>query len=173
MGSCGQHARFDPFGSYWPISKMHLGSNTFLGPGARIAASEGFFLGDGSFAGPQLLVMGGDHNVQVVGSEMHTVTTGGVNLPVVVERDVWIGARVTLLKGVVIGEGSVIGACSVVDKSIPPYTVALGAPCRPVRPRFSSAQLVRHLSAVGSRLDTQAVVTGWRDAGLEVADYAD
>ena len=53
--------------------------------------------------------------------------------PVVIEDNVWIGERSTILKGVTIGKGSVIGCCSVVTKDIPPYSVAAGNPARVVK----------------------------------------
>jgi acetyltransferase-like isoleucine patch superfamily enzyme len=53
--------------------------------------------------------------------------------PVIVEDKVWIGFDATILKGVTIGEGAVIGARSVVTKDIPPYTVAVGNPAKVVR----------------------------------------
>ena len=55
------------------------------------------------------------------------------NLPVTVEDNVWIGAGAILLPGVTIGEGSVIGAGSVVTKDIPPMCVAAGDPARILR----------------------------------------
>ena len=48
---------------------------------------------------------------------------------------VWIGVKATVLDGVAIGEGCVIGAGSVVTKNIPPYTVAVGVPARVIRER--------------------------------------
>ena len=54
----------------------------------------------------------------------------------VVGNDVWIGQNVTILPGVHIGDGAIIGANSVVAGDIPPYTVAAGNPCRVIRPRF-------------------------------------
>ena len=53
--------------------------------------------------------------------------------PVVIEDNVWIGDRSTILKGVTIGKGSVIGCDSVVTKSIPPYSVACGNPAKVVK----------------------------------------
>ena len=52
-----------------------------------------------------------------------------------IDDDVWIGANSTVLDGVVIGKGSIIGAGSVVSKSIPPYSVAFGNPCIVVKKR--------------------------------------
>lgn len=56
------------------------------------------------------------------------------NAPVTIEDNVWIGASCTILPGVTIGENSVIGAGSVVTKDIPANVVAVGTPCRVLRP---------------------------------------
>ena len=53
--------------------------------------------------------------------------------PVVIEDNVWIGEQSTILKGVTIGEGSVIGCHSVVTKDVPPYCVAAGNPAKVVK----------------------------------------
>ena len=50
------------------------------------------------------------------------------NAPVVIESKVWIGFEVTILKGVTVGEGAVIGAKSVVTNSVEPWTVVAGNP---------------------------------------------
>lgn len=54
----------------------------------------------------------------------------------VVGNDVWIGQNVTVLPGVHIGDGAIIGANSVVSKDVEPYTIAAGNPIRPIRKRF-------------------------------------
>lgn len=54
----------------------------------------------------------------------------------IVENDVWIGQNVTIMPGSHIGDGAIIGANSTVAGNIPPYSVAVGNPCRVVRMRF-------------------------------------
>ncbi len=53
--------------------------------------------------------------------------------PIIIEDNVWLASRVIVLKGVTIGEGSVIGAGSIVTKSIPPFSFAAGSPAKVIR----------------------------------------
>lgn len=53
--------------------------------------------------------------------------------PITIEDDVWVGAHSIILKGVTIGARSVIGAGSVVTKSIPADCVAAGNPCKVIK----------------------------------------
>ena len=57
----------------------------------------------------------------------------------VVGNDVWIGQNVTVLPGVRIGDGAVVGAESVVARDVEPYTVVAGNPARLIRRRFAPA----------------------------------
>lgn len=54
--------------------------------------------------------------------------------PVIIGRNVWIGGGAILLPGITIGDNVVIGAGSVVTRDIPADTVAVGSPCRVIRP---------------------------------------
>ena len=54
--------------------------------------------------------------------------------PIAVGDNVWFGGNVTVLAGVTIGSGSILGAGSVVIHDIPPNVIAVGSPCRPIRP---------------------------------------
>jgi acetyltransferase-like isoleucine patch superfamily enzyme len=54
----------------------------------------------------------------------------------VIGADVWIGQGAIVKAGVRIGVGAVIGSASMVTKDVPPYTIAAGNPCRPIRLRF-------------------------------------
>ncbi len=67
-------------------------------------------------------------------SDYHAIGGGdGVSRPIIIEDGVWIGTRCIILKGVTIGENSVIGAGSVVTKSIPANSIAAGNPARVIR----------------------------------------
>jgi virginiamycin A acetyltransferase len=56
-------------------------------------------------------------------------------------NDVWIGDNVTILPGVIIGNGVCIGAGSIVTKSILPYSIAAGVPCKTLKMRFSESTI--------------------------------
>ncbi len=60
---------------------------------------------------------------------------------ITIGNDVWIGYNVKLFKGISIGNGAVIGACSLVNKSVEPYTLVAGTPARPIRKRFSDSEI--------------------------------
>jgi acetyltransferase-like isoleucine patch superfamily enzyme len=72
-------------------------------------------------------------------------------LKTIIGPDVWIGQGSLIRAGVRIGVGAVIGAGSVVTKDVPPYTVAAGVPCRPIRRRFDDS------------LCERLVASGWWD----------
>jgi len=66
-------------------------------------------------------ILGGDHNTSVIGKAMFFVHTKRPedDLPVVIEDDVWVGTRVTILKGVRIGRGAIVAAGAVVTRTFP------------------------------------------------------
>lgn len=72
--------------------------------------------------GPQTMVMDSDSH-GLVGS-------GPVSAPIVIEDRAWIAARVTILKGVTIGAGAVVSACSLVTADVPPRCLVAGNPAR-------------------------------------------
>ena len=60
------------------------------------------------------------------------------NGSVIIGNDVWIGERSTIMSGVSIGDGAVIGAGSIVTKNVEPYSIVAGNPARIIKYRFSS-----------------------------------
>jgi len=61
---------------------------------------------------------------------------GYYDAPIVIEDDVWLGHGVTVMAGVKIGKGSIIGAGAVVNKDIPPYSIAAGVPAKVIKSRL-------------------------------------
>lgn len=73
-------------------------------------------------------------NTLIMDTDAHTDDSrAGQNEPVVIDDGVWLGMNVTVLKGVHIGKGSVIGAGSIVTKDIPVGVLAAGIPCKVIK----------------------------------------
>jgi acetyltransferase-like isoleucine patch superfamily enzyme len=105
-----------------------------------------------SGAAEELMVITGNH-MSVVGKSIKDVTdavkdsldtNNEFDKDVIVDEDVWMGARVTLLSGVHIGRGAEIGTGAVVRKSIPPYAVVVGNPAKIVGFRFTPEEIIEH-----------------------------
>ena len=158
LAHMGEGSYLHPLGMYGNKKCLYVGDHVYIGPRAIVSASEGFVIGDGVTIGPEFIVMGGDHNFRVVGKFIWETTSGGVNQQVKIENDVWIGARVIVLKGITIGEGAVVGAGSVITKSVLPYMVYAGNPAIPIKPRFSREELYDHLNLVESLYDYDVLV---------------
>lgn len=109
-----------------------IGCYSGVGRGCEI--NNGVTIGDNVMMGPDVLIYTQNHCTSDPKLPMRTQGMAEIR-PVIIEDDVWIGARVCILPGVVIGKGSVIGACAVVSKSIPPYSVVVGNPARVVKTR--------------------------------------
>ena len=82
---------------------------------------------------PHVMIIGGNH---VFDDSTKLIIEQGLHRKsIVIEDDVWIAGRVNIMAGVTIGEGSIIGAGSVVTKDIPPYSVAVGVPAKIIKQR--------------------------------------
>lgn len=106
-----------------------------------------FIMKPHSGAAEGLRVSTGNH-AMILGRFYRTITEKdkpkGLDKDVVVESDVWIGRNVTLLAGVTIDRGCTIGAGAVVTKDMPPYTVCVGVPARPVKFKWTKQQILQH-----------------------------
>ncbi len=117
-----------------------------LAAGARIEIGSGVGISGGSICSARLIEIGDDTmlgaNVTIADTDFHSLypayrgghthTSVGV-AEVRIGRRVLIGTNAIVLKGVTIGDNSVIGAASVVTKSIPANSIAAGNPCRVIR----------------------------------------
>ena len=105
--------------------KIVIGRSAYLNRATMIDASERIEIGANAMIGPFCYITDHDH---VIGSADDLVAQ-----PTRIGERCWIGAHVTILKGVTIGDDSVVGAGSVVTKSLPPRVVAVGNPARVLR----------------------------------------
>ena len=120
---------------------LKMGAYGYIGPGAVIP--DNVVMGNYVMISQDLLIVGDDHNFETVG--VATIFSGRPDSRhCVIEDDVWIGARVILLRGIRVGRGSVIAAGTVVTKDVPPYSVMAGCPARFIRPRFDSKSQQLH-----------------------------
>ena len=97
---------------------------------------ERITVGDDSAFGDGCYVQDNDHGTEPGTPVMRQPCHGA---PIAIGRDVWLGARCIVLKGVTVGDGTVVGAGSVVVKSLPAGVVAVGVPCRAVKRRGGGA----------------------------------
>jgi len=70
----------------------------------------------------------------------------GLDKDVIVESDVWIGRNVIILAGSHIGRGCTIGAGAVVTKDVPPYTICVGVPAKPIKFKWTIDEILEHES---------------------------
>jgi acetyltransferase-like isoleucine patch superfamily enzyme len=152
FASRGDNLAFDPDGTY-TYESIHIGHNVDLGVRpVIIAARSTVRIGDNVMFGPEVTIRGGNHRVDVVGVPMIAVRKQDgderFDLGVTIEDDVWIGTRAVILHGVTIGRGAVVGAGSVVTRSVPPYCIAAGNPARVLRRRWSADVIAEHERAL-------------------------
>jgi acetyltransferase-like isoleucine patch superfamily enzyme len=156
FASRGRHFRFDPNGVY-SFSNIRVGDFVNLGLRPTIlSALSDIVIGSHVIFGPEVMVIGGGHNMGVVGVPISEVKhkTGNEDLGVTIGDDVWIGARAMILRGVDIGRGAVIGAGSVVTKSVPLYAIAAGNPAKVVGFRFGVDAIIEHERRLYGRVES-------------------
>jgi serine acetyltransferase len=112
--------------------KLIIGPRTYINRHSFFDASELIEIGADCMIGPFCYLTDHDHSPDASGRP-----GGGAlrSTPTCIEQNCWLGAHVTVLKGVRIGEGSIVGAGSVVTKSIPAGSTAVGNPARVIKQR--------------------------------------
>jgi acetyltransferase-like isoleucine patch superfamily enzyme len=111
-----------------PESKIQIGNNTIVNNNIVIISEEEIIIGDNVLIGT---------NVEIIDSDFHSVSADRnikhKTAPVNIKSNVWIGSNVKILKGVTIGENSIISNSSVVTKNIPSNTIAGGIPAKIIK----------------------------------------
>ncbi len=113
-------------------SQICVGRDTFINSRARFAARHPatITIGERVLIGPDCMFETVNHHLHTDGESPRPAQPASI----LIEDDVWLGARVTVLPGVTIGRGSVIAAGAVVTGDVPPNTLVGGVPARPIRP---------------------------------------
>jgi maltose O-acetyltransferase len=136
------------------LLNYQLDPSVIISSSAKIIGNINVTVGRQTFIGHETLIMGGLSNISIgsyvdISSRVNIVTGThevdmvnirtagkGIGRDVTIEDGVWVGFGVTILPGVTIGYKSIIGAGSVVVDSIPPYSIAVGNPCKVIK-RFN------------------------------------
>lgn len=105
----------------------YLGKNIFINRNAMFVDLGGIYIGDGALIGPNVTLVSVNH------VENPTARRNLKCAAVHIGKKAWLGANVTVLPGVSIGDNAIIGAGAVVTKDIPANMVAVGTPAKVVR----------------------------------------
>jgi len=129
LGSCGERVQFDPGVVFFGPERVTIGDDCLIGANSVIWGDGGLTIGS------QVLISAGCSIVTLSHPvDLDDRATGRLVLaPVVIADHAWIGTRATVLPGVSIGRGAIVGAGAVVTHDVPPMTTVVGVPARPVR----------------------------------------
>lgn len=107
---------------------IRIGRNVFINQNCTFYDLGGLDIADDVMIGPNVSIITSGHPIEP--SERRAFVTAK---PIVIERNVWVAADVTIIGGVAVGENSVVAAGSVVTKDVPPNTLVGGNPAKAIR----------------------------------------
>ncbi|MBX5165264.1 MULTISPECIES: sugar O-acetyltransferase [unclassified Rhizobium] len=107
---------------------ISVGANVFINQGCHFMDMGGIAIGDDVMIGPKVTIVSAGHPVSP--SKRRNGITAA---PVIIGKNVWIGAAATILQGVTIGENAVIAAGAVVSRSVPANSMVAGVPARVIK----------------------------------------
>ncbi|AFZ44934.1 hypothetical protein PCC7418_2802 [Halothece sp. PCC 7418] len=110
--------------------KIYIGTGTYINRGTFLDAAESITIGHNCAIGPGCYITDHDHGID---PNLPPLEQALISQPTQIRDRAWIGANVTILKGVTIGEQAVIGAGSVVTKNIPDGAIAVGVPATVIK----------------------------------------
>lgn len=116
---------------------IEIGENVEINDDVHIGATEKIIIGDNVLIASKVYISDHNHG-SYKGEEQDSPMSMPkkrkiYSSPIKIERNVWIGEFVSILQGVTVGEGAIIGTMSVVTKDIPPYTIVVGSPAKSIK----------------------------------------
>ena len=135
IGKLVQLTATDEFDNQRFSPKIEIGDNCSIGDFSHVTAINEIRLGNNVRMGKNILITDNSHGVfdlkmlDMAPNYRPLVSKG----PVIIEDNVWIGMKSSIMPGVRIGKGAIIGAGSVVTKDIPPFAIAAGVPARVIK----------------------------------------
>lgn len=131
FAECGEGCYIElPFHANWGGRHLHFGSYVYANFNLTVVDDGEIYVGDKVMFGPNVTIATANHPIEP-GLRSKAMQ---YNKAVHIGENVWVGANTVIVPGVSIGKNSVIGAGSVVTKDIPENVVAVGNPCRVLRP---------------------------------------
>jgi acetyltransferase-like isoleucine patch superfamily enzyme len=119
--------------TFYPTAKVLMGNGSGMTGGSIIARSKTISIGERCMLAPNVTILDSNFHILWPPERRHDTWETDIDQDVTLERNVWVGMGVTILKGVTIGENSVITAGSVVVSSIPKNCLAGGNPAKVLR----------------------------------------
>lgn len=119
-----------PFHANFGGRHVHFGSHVYANFNLTLVDDTHIYVGDYTMLGPNVVIATAGHPILPPLREL----AYQYNVPVHIGKNCWLGAGVIVVPGVTIGDNVVVGAGSVVTKDLPPNVVAVGNPCRVMRP---------------------------------------
>jgi acetyltransferase-like isoleucine patch superfamily enzyme len=117
-------------------AELSIGRNTYIGEFNNIRAAGVTTIGSDCLISQGVSIIGANHEFES-GTSIRNQNWDTSRIGVVIGNDVWIGANATILPGVSVGDGAIIGAGSVVTRDIPPGAIFAGVPAKKIGMRKS------------------------------------
>lgn len=155
FSSCGKRVTLGRHLRLYGPKNVSIGSDVSIGEDSLFMCTRAKIrIGNHVMFGPRVTLITGGHRTDIIGRYMSSVGNEEKrpedDKDIVLEGDNWIGANSTILKGVIVGRGSVVAAGAVVTRDVPSYAIVAGVPARVIKYRFSAEEVAEHERALGN-----------------------
>lgn len=164
LNKSGKNLRIGYSSELRPVSKFSIGDNFYAGPYSYFITNNAIDvkIGDYVMFGPFCKILGGNHDIQF--SKGHLMQEDPLHYmskksELVIENGAWIGANCTILTNTFLSEGVVVGANSLINKYLPPYSICFGNPVKVIKRRFDDTSSLKEvLKHTNSKYDFKEIL---------------